>query len=182
MEVQTQIRAGATIEIFGAPPRPGKAVPPGVVRMGEKSRLIFNDWVVLRASPALGMKALLGQFLVVLLPPPRGQAAGQVEIEMPDGTKLEIGGTAVYLSVAPDGTTRVVVREGSVTVEGAAGGQVSVPQGSEVTLVPGRRPPQPTPLRPSLPVIGPVWPVEAPLRLDYPRLEQALELPKARHP
>jgi hypothetical protein len=189
MAVQTRPGARATIEILGPPAPSGKpalrdkSAFRGVVAMGEKSKVIFDRWVRLQFQPALPLQALLGQFLVFILPRPKGDVTGQVEIEIPDHSKVTTHGTAVYLRVWPDGTARVVVLEGKVTIEGAAGGQVSVPQGSEVTLEPGRPPPRPTPVGPPLPVVsGPVWPVEAPLRLDYPRLEQALELPKTRHP
>lgn len=211
MQVATQAAARAKIVIGGPPALCGAAVsrPPapagnaasagaaapsalrGALIMGPNSRVVFDRWLIEQVTqPEMTLRALLGEYLVYIMPRPRGLAAGKVQIVTPTAT-IELHGTAVCLRVAPDGTTEVAVLEGEVTVRGAAGASpVRVPQGSWTAIAPGRSPRPPSPLSSRTGTLSPeaggpafTMPAEV-LVMDPPHLDlgRLLNLPKAGHP
>jgi hypothetical protein len=162
----------------------------GALIMGEKSRVLFDQWVVDQATwPKVGFRALVGDFLVFFRPRPRNLVAGSVRIQTPAGT-IELEGTALRLRVAENGTTRIDVLEGTVTVKGAEGGQVRVPAGSGTDMAPGRAPLPPSPRDPRSDTLSPRAhgvafnmpgeQLDDPPNLDVRRL--TLDLPKVWRP
>jgi uncharacterized repeat protein (TIGR01451 family) len=68
-------------------------------------------------------------------------AASSYEVET-SATVAAVRGTVFWVTVAPDGTTIVTNIEGLVSVT-AQGVEVIIPQGKEITIVPGQPPEQP---------------------------------------
>jgi hypothetical protein len=189
MEVATRERAGARIALDSGKGKDGAL---GALRLGERSRVVFDRWVVEQGTrPEVGFRALLGDFLIFFRPRPHNLVAGTVSIQTPAGAVVELHGTALWLRVAANGDTEVGVLEGEVTVRGAVGRAVRVPAGSWTEIATGRAPLPPSPRDPrggtlSPRAHGPAFNMPGePLIVDPPGLGPRgflLDLPKARQP
>jgi hypothetical protein len=168
MTLATAARASAQIVFVGG--------VKGTLIMGADSKVVFDQWVVWQGTRSeIGFQTLVGKFLVFFLPQTQGHAAGKVTIKTPAGT-LELHGTAVCVEVAPNGTTTIAVLEGLVTLKGAVGGEVQLPQGAWTRVVPGEPPAVQSHGAPAFDLPAHLL-VEDPPHLDLRRL--VLDLPKA---
>jgi|HubBroStandDraft_3_1064219.scaffolds.fasta_scaffold20536_2 hypothetical protein len=189
MEVATRERAGARIALDGGKGKDGAL---GALILGERSRVLFDRWVVEQGTrPEIGFRALLGDFLVFFRPRPHDLVTGTVQIRTPAGALVELHGTAIWLHVAAGGDTEVGVIEGEVTVRGVVGRAVQVPRGSWTEIAPGRAPRLPSPNDPrggtlSPRAHGPAFNVPGERLIDDPPglgpRGFLLDLPKARQP
>lgn len=136
-EVVTTPKAGARIRVGTG------GGPQGSVDVGPESVFLFEDWVAQAVGGGqVSLRVQIGSLLAYFQPRRENQAQ-LITIETPSG-KLYVTGTAVYLKVEPDGSTSVLVLEGTVRVASNSGGDVEVTQGNQTRIVMGEPPTPPT--------------------------------------
>jgi hypothetical protein len=127
--------------------------PEGVLRIGAETRLVIDqvqiDAVTGRAESRI--EQTVGWLRLQL----SRLFSGRVQIDTPTAT-LGAKGTDLIVIVEPDGTTRVLVIEGVVTVASpTAPEELEIPAGSMVVVRLGEPPSQPAPYDPSDVTTGP---------------------------
>lgn len=127
--------------------------PEGILTIGAKTRLIIDQRQVDAAagSTQSRIEQLRGYLRLKL----SSLFSGRVRIDTPTAT-LGAKGTDVIVIVDPDGTTRVIVVEGVVTLTSpTAPEELEMTTGTTVTVELDRPPSQPAPYDPSATALGP---------------------------
>ena len=167
----------------------------GAVRMGPESEIELNRAIVDLATGVvreLDFWTQLGQLRFLFFRPPPdesrrvlGAAPREVKILLPTGAYIHLLGTDVQVEVAPDGSTKVFVIEGAVTVTSRNGATVRVEAGQWTWIgIDGPpRPPEPFGDGTDAPGPGP-FPGDERIPPDPPRLDPrpVPDLPKEGRP
>jgi hypothetical protein len=152
--------------------------PRGLVQLGSDTKLAFEKKAISEAiQGTLNLRIEFGR-LFALFSKQGAPDEHRITISTPNGLVI-LGGTALYLEVARDGSTSIFVLEGFVLVEPKDGGDaVPVPANHQTYIAAGQAPTAPMSFEtgreggPDLQTMGEFVLLEPPLiDLDDPRLD-----------